>query len=130
MPDFLNAAVEIVTYRSAAELKFGTLREIEWLLGRRRSRNRSAPRPIDLDLSLFGDEVIENEPLGLAIPDPEILTRPHVALPLADIAPHRRHPLSDEALSTIAARLLTTAPPGTVRPAERLERWWSGERNL
>lgn len=118
MPDFRNAAVEIITDQSAAELKFGTMREIERRIGRRRSGDRNAPRSIDLDLSLFGDEVIQNEPLGLSIPDPEILTRSHVALPLADIAPGRRHPLSGETLRTIAQRLLAAAAPGEIRLQE------------
>ncbi len=118
MADFCNAAVEIITDQSAAELKFGTMREIEWQLGRRRSRDRNAARSIDLDLSLVGDQVIHNELLGLSIPDPEILTRPHVALPLADIAPDRLHPVSGEALGIIAKRLLAAAVPGEVRLEE------------
>lgn len=118
MPDFHNAAAEIATRLSPAQLKFGVLREIEGRLGRNRIEDRNAPRSIDLDLSLFGDEVVENEPLGLWIPDPEILTRIHIALPLAEIAPKRRHPLSGETLSTIAQRLSAAAAPGEIRPAQ------------
>ncbi|MCP4204738.1 MAG: 2-amino-4-hydroxy-6-hydroxymethyldihydropteridine diphosphokinase [bacterium] len=121
VPDFCNAAVEILTDQTAAELKFGTIREIEWQLGRRRSDDRNAPRSIDLDLSLFGDEVIQSEPLGLTVPDPEILTRAHVALPLADVAPDRCHPVSGEALSAIAERLLAGAAPGEIRLAGGFE---------
>ena len=116
MPDFYNAAVELITELSAAELKFGVLRRIEGQLGRSRSDDRNAPRSIDLDLSLFGEDVIRNEPLGLWIPDPEILKRVHIALPLAEIAPQRRHPVCGETLSVIAGRLLAGAAPDEIRP--------------
>ncbi len=117
MPDFHNAAVELTTELSAAELKFRVLRRIEAQLGRSRSDDRTAPRSIDLDLSLFGEDVIRNEPLGLWIPDPEILTRLHIALPLAEIAPERRHPVCGETLRSIAQRLLSVAAPDEIRPA-------------
>lgn len=115
VPDFLNAAVEVQTRFSPAELKYGVLRGIEAQLGRRRSADRNAPRPIDLDIALYGDKVIENEALGLRIPDPKILTRRHVVLPLADLSPARLHPLTGEPLSEIAVRLEAAAPEATLR---------------
>jgi 2-amino-4-hydroxy-6-hydroxymethyldihydropteridine diphosphokinase len=102
MAPFLNAAVEIETDRSPEVLKLQILRDIESALGRIRSPDRDAPRTIDLDISLFGDLVLRDEDLGLEIPDPEILTRPHVAIPLADLAPDRVHPISGQALAEIA----------------------------
>lgn len=108
-PDFLNAAIEIRTLLPAAELKYGVLREVEAQLGRQRTTDRNAPRSIDLDIAVYGDLVIESEPLGLKIPDPEILTRPHVALPLADLAPEHVHPLTGEMLKAIADRLRVSA---------------------
>ena len=117
MPDFHNAAVEVLTGLSAAELKFGVLRGIEAQLGRSRSEDRNAPRSLDLDVSLFGNEVIQNEPLGLWLPDAEILTRVHVALTLAEIAPDRRYLATGETPANIAERLLTRAAPDEIRPA-------------
>lgn len=119
MPEFLNAAVEIMTDLSAADLKYGVLRDVEAHLGRRRGSDRNAPRPIDLDIALYGDEVIESEPLGLQVPDPEILTRAHVAGPLADLAPERVHPVTGDSLSVIATRLGAVAEKGGIRPAAR-----------
>ncbi len=121
MPDFLNAAVEIRARRSAAELKYGVFRELEWRLGRRRTADRNAPRPIDLDVALYGNCVVESEPLGLVIPDPEILTRAHVALPLADLAPERRHPVSGESLAANAERLRAGLPSATIRLSDRCD---------
>lgn len=119
MPDFLNAAVEVRTPLAPGELKYGLLREIEARLGRKRSADRNAPRPIDLDIALYGDEVIECEPLGLIVPDPEILTRVHVALPLADLAPRRRHPMTGKTLRSVAKRLEAKAGDDAIRRAPR-----------
>ena len=101
---FLNAALEVRCRLSPADLKFLILRPLEAALGRRRTVDRNAPRTIDVDISLYGDRVIEDAAAGLRIPDPEILCRAHVALPLADLAPDLRHPVTGESLSDIAAR--------------------------
>ena len=114
MPAFLNAAVEVRTELEPAQLKHDVLRAIESRLGRRRSADRNAPRQIDLDISLFGDLVLDDPGQGLVIPDPEILTRAHVAVPLADIAPGRIHPGDGRSLGAIAAGL---AGRGKLAPA-------------
>ena len=85
-PPYYNCVVEIKTDLTAMELKFQALRRIEDDLGRIRSAaDRFAPRTIDLDLVLFDDEAIET--CGLTLPDPQILRRPFIAFPLAEIAP-------------------------------------------
>jgi 2-amino-4-hydroxy-6-hydroxymethyldihydropteridine diphosphokinase len=54
-------------------------------------------RVIDIDLLLFGDQIID-EP-GLQVPHPALLARPFVRIPLADVAtPGLRHPLAGERL--------------------------------
>jgi 2-amino-4-hydroxy-6-hydroxymethyldihydropteridine diphosphokinase len=100
---FLNAAlwVESGGYYGPLALKFQVLRFIELLLGRRRSADRFAPRPIDLDLALWGDCVLSSP--HLTLPDPDILTRAHLALPLAEVAPDWPHPLTGQTLAAIAA---------------------------
>ncbi len=70
--------------------------------GARPHHDKFAPRPLDLDIALFGDRVI-NDP-RLTVPDPDILTRAHVALPLADLAPEWVHPSTGQTLAQIAAR--------------------------
>jgi 2-amino-4-hydroxy-6-hydroxymethyldihydropteridine diphosphokinase len=108
-PPFLNAAalLESDGYYGPLALKFHVLRFIELLLGRRRSADKFAPRPIDLDLALYGDCVMSTP--HLTLPDPDILTRAHVAVPLADVAPDWRHPLTGQRLAEIAAVLTPTA---------------------
>ena len=83
-PAFLNAATEIVTTLSAGEL-LERLLEIEREIGRIR-REKWGPRAIDLDLLLYGNEVLQSA--GLIIPHPLMHERRFVLEPLAEIAPH------------------------------------------
>lgn len=102
-PPFLNAAAVLETPLSAAELKAQVLGPLEDRLGRRRTADPNAPRTIDVDISLFNDQVLQ---LGKRrIPDPEILRFPHIAVPLADVAPAYRHPETGETLAEIARRV-------------------------
>lgn len=108
-PPFLNAAVWLDSdgYYAPLSFKFHVLRFIELLLGRRRSADKYAPRPIDLDIALYGDCLLSTP--YLTLPDPDILARAHVALPLADVAPDWPHPLTGQSLAEIAASLARTA---------------------
>jgi 2-amino-4-hydroxy-6-hydroxymethyldihydropteridine diphosphokinase len=110
---FLNAAVLIETdYYSPFSLKYNVLRFVEKCLGRARTADEFAPRSLDLDIALYADRVIDDP--HLTVPDPDILTRAHVALPLADVAPEWVHPVSGQTLAQIAARW-TDAPGIRVR---------------
>ena len=109
-PRFLNAAVRVRSKRAPASLK-RLLRRIESDLGRRRSGDRNAPRTIDLDLVLFGGQVIDDPVAGLRIPDPEIDRRAYLALPLAEVGPDTAHPLTGERLVDIARRLSSEPDP-------------------
>lgn len=55
------------------------------------------------------------DPFSVKIPDPDILTRPFVAIPLAELAPSLIHPITGEPLATIAARLGSAARAMTHR---------------
>jgi 2-amino-4-hydroxy-6-hydroxymethyldihydropteridine diphosphokinase len=101
-PDFLNAAVLLETHLSAAELRQGAIVQIEQALGRLRTENKNAPRPIDIDIMLFNRDVLALG--GRRIPDSEALERPFVAIPLAEIDPDYVHPETGETLAQIAAR--------------------------
>jgi len=102
-PNFLNAALLIRTQLSAEALKAGPLWEVEQVLGRVRTADKNAPRTIDLDIALFNYDVLD---VGVRhIPDPELLTRAHVAVPVADLAPYYIHPETGATLEEIAARL-------------------------
>lgn len=105
--NFCNAAIHLETALPPADLK-ERLREIEAKLGRVRDPdNKNAPRTIDLDIGLY-DNLVSSEP-GLTIPDPEIPKRAFVAIPLAEIAPDTRHPVTGLRLADIAADLEETA---------------------
>jgi 2-amino-4-hydroxy-6-hydroxymethyldihydropteridine diphosphokinase len=102
-PHFLNAAALIETGLTAAELKTQVLQVIEQELGRVRTGDKNAPRTIDLDIALFGDQVLDVGPRH--IPDPDISTYPHIAVPLADLSPQQRHPETGQTLQEIAQGL-------------------------
>ncbi|MGH9381426.1 MAG: 2-amino-4-hydroxy-6-hydroxymethyldihydropteridine diphosphokinase [Thermoanaerobaculia bacterium] len=111
LPPFLNAAVELSDARDPAELKYALLRPIEAELGRVRTADRAAPRTIDLDLLLVDGLVLDDPGTGITLPDPEILERPHLALPLADLAPDLVHPTDGRTLAEVAKALSYEAEP-------------------
>lgn len=82
---FVNAVILLETDIPPGELKFGVLRPVETALGRRRTDDKYAPRTIDLDIIVYGDEVVA-EP-GITIPDPDIVERAFIAAPLAELDP-------------------------------------------
>lgn len=89
--EYLNAAAR-VSGELAPRAFFGSLRAIEAGLGRLRTQEvRWGPRTIDLDILLWGGEVMEEPPLR--IPHPRLHERAFVLAPLADIAPEASHPL-------------------------------------
>ena len=83
-PRFLNGAAELETTLTAREL-LDRLLAVEQRFGRVRSSGEHGPRTLDLDLLLYGDEVID-EP-GLAVPHPRLHERSFVLEPLAELAP-------------------------------------------
>ena len=81
---YCNAVAAVETTHSAAEL-LKLLLEIERAMGRERRGQHWQPRLIDLDLLLYGEELIEQP--GLRVPHPEMHKRNFVLVPLAEIAP-------------------------------------------
>lgn len=101
-PDFLNAAVLLETDLPLPEIR-SRLRRIESDLGRVRTSDKYAPRTIDLDVSLFGDRVVEE---GEAhVPDPDIVRRAYLAATLAELEPRFQHPVTHQTLAAIANQL-------------------------
>jgi 2-amino-4-hydroxy-6-hydroxymethyldihydropteridine diphosphokinase len=98
-PEFVNAVAELRTSLKPGEL-FAALIEIEERHGRKRSF-ANAPRTLDLDLLLYGDEVIEGE--RLTVPHPRMHERAFVLQPLLDIAPGISIPGHGPALSLLKA---------------------------
>lgn len=88
-PDFINAVAALDTDLSARELLAG-LQCIEHAHGRRRSGPRWGPRTLDIDLLLFGQEIMDCDELTL--PHPRLHERAFVLLPLAELAPELEIP--------------------------------------
>jgi len=83
-PDYLNAAVVLDTALNAETLLDNTQR-IELQQGRVRKAERWGPRTLDLDIMLFGDEVINTE--RLTVPHYDMKNRGFMLWPLFEVAP-------------------------------------------
>ena len=83
-PRFLNGVVVLDTTLTAREL-LARLLAIEQRFGRVRTPGEHGPRTLDLDLLLYGDEVIDEQ--GLTVPHPRLHERRFVLEPLAELAP-------------------------------------------
>ncbi|MTH45155.1 2-amino-4-hydroxy-6-hydroxymethyldihydropteridine diphosphokinase [Intestinirhabdus alba] len=88
-PDYLNAAVALETALAPEALLDHTQR-IELQQGRERKAERWGPRTLDLDIMLFGDEVIAGE--RLTIPHYDMKNRGFMLWPLFEIAPDLTFP--------------------------------------
>lgn len=82
-PDYLNAVVRVRSQLEPDQL-LGICLGIERDLGRVR-RERWGPRPIDIDLLLYGTRQVSSE--GLTVPHPRMRERLFVLVPLSEIAP-------------------------------------------
>jgi 2-amino-4-hydroxy-6-hydroxymethyldihydropteridine diphosphokinase len=108
---YLNAAAGLQT-ELPPEALLKLLLEVEQRLGRVR-QERFGPRTIDLDLLLYGDQVVRTDPLTL--PHPRLHDRLFVLEPLSEIAPRAVHPILGATIVALRdrQRLLgsTAAPP-------------------
>ena len=83
-PDFVNAAAALLTRLTAKQL-LAELQQIETRRGRERGDIRWGPRVLDLDLLVYGNEIIQDT--DLVVPHPGIAERNFVLLPLWEVAP-------------------------------------------
>ena len=90
-PRFLNLVCQITTYLAPQGL-LALAKGIEARLGR--VGPSGAPRPVDIDILFYGNQVI-NTP-ELVIPHPRLLERAFVMIPLVEIAPDLVHPVSGQ----------------------------------
>jgi 3-oxoacyl-[acyl-carrier protein] reductase len=103
---YLNAAAQIETSLSP-ELLLKELLAIEAKLGRMRGEP-NAPRTLDLDLLLYGDNVRSSpDPI---VPHPRMHLRSFVLEPLAELAPEIRHPILQVSLQRLAENLRPNPP--------------------
>jgi len=75
---------------------------IESKLGRT-LHERNAPRPLDIDILFYGDQIIETP--KLVIPHPRLEERDFVLVPLAEIAPELVHPVSSKTIRELLQEL-------------------------
>lgn len=100
--NFLNMVVEIrVTNVSPTQMMARLLR-IEFLLGRG-DKSVKKPRTVDLDILFFGDTVVESD--FLTVPHPRLHLRGFVLKPLSKLAPDFMHPIIEQTISEIFAKL-------------------------
>lgn len=111
-PPYYNCALEVETETPPVELKEQVLRAIEARLGRERTEDKYAPRTIDLDLLLYDGLVMETE--DLTLPDPDIVRRPFLAIPLCELAPELTLPGSNRRVDEMAEAMA----PGSMAPLE------------
>jgi 2-amino-4-hydroxy-6-hydroxymethyldihydropteridine diphosphokinase len=81
-PPYFNGVWQIETNLSPADVKARLLLSVEQQLGRARTRDKFAPRTIDLDLVLYDDLVLDGSDIKLPHPD---LTRPFVYFPVVEL---------------------------------------------
>jgi 2-amino-4-hydroxy-6-hydroxymethyldihydropteridine diphosphokinase len=102
-PRFLNGAAALETELSPREL-LQRLLAVEKTLGRVRGGGpRFGPRPIDLDLLLYGDEVVDEH--GLTVPHPRLAERRFALEPLHELDPELRLPDGRAVLELLASPL-------------------------
>ena len=93
--NYLNACVSFKSSYNQIELKTKIVHLIESQLGRKRSGNKFAPRPMDIDIVLFDNVSTDAAFWSLA----------YVVVPLADIYPDCKNPLTGEPVYQTAIRL-------------------------
>jgi len=100
---FLNAVIKLeVTRDTRAFELLKNLHTIEALFGRER-RVRWDARTLDLDLLAVDDDVIDSS--GLVLPHPRMMERAFVLVPLCEIAPAWRHPVTNESACDVLKKL-------------------------
>jgi 2-amino-4-hydroxy-6-hydroxymethyldihydropteridine diphosphokinase len=111
-PSFVNSVAQVATDLTPADL-LAVLHRIENEFGRTR-RERNEARIIDLDLLAYGNRISAEGEVPL-LPHPRLEERAFVVLPLAELVPEWRHPVSGRTAGEMAVLL----PAGQV--AEPLE---------
>ena len=95
--DFYNICIAVSTYLPPEELLKNIL-NIETKLGRKREQNNKyTNRKIDIDILLFDDEIVFSK--NIIIPNPRMLDRRFVLVPLAEIAGNSLHPIEKKTLN-------------------------------
>lgn len=100
-PRFLNLACQAYTRLAPMEL-LTLAKSIESRLGRPFNKS-NAPRPIDIDILFYGEQIIKTP--ELVIPHPRLTERAFVLTPLAEIAPDLVHPATGKTIKELREEL-------------------------
>ncbi|MDD5368438.1 MAG: 2-amino-4-hydroxy-6-hydroxymethyldihydropteridine diphosphokinase [Anaerolineaceae bacterium] len=103
--NYFNTALHALTHHPLEGLKSNVLRPIETRQGRVRTDDKYAPRPIDLDIIIYGATLI----------DPRLWTLPFLAIPFASLLPDYRNPETGATLAEVAHQM-QQHQPATLRP--------------
>ncbi|MEL7186477.1 MAG: 2-amino-4-hydroxy-6-hydroxymethyldihydropteridine diphosphokinase [Pseudomonadota bacterium] len=93
--DFLNLVVSMQSNCSALCV-CESIELIHNLAGRQRSSNKWEARPLDIDLLLYNDQIIDEPPVR--VPRSDVLEYSFVLRPLAEIAPDLKHPVTGRSM--------------------------------
>ena len=99
-PDFLNMVLGFRTH-DPIESVLARLREIEIICGRPRNSPKWASRAMDLDILLFGARV--KKTADYTVPRPDLLKRPYMLGPMAEIAADVKHPTANKTIGELWA---------------------------
>ena len=100
-PRFLNQVCQVSTGLEPMAL-LTLVKGIESKLGRL-PHTSNLPRPIDIDILFYGDQVIETP--KLVIPHPKLTQRAFVLIPMAEIAPDLVHPVNGKTIKELMREL-------------------------
>lgn len=112
--DFINAVAGFSCALPVPAL-LEVLHRIEERCGRGRGAPKWEPREMDLDLLLYGDQIGEGP--GYTLPRRDLLRRPYMLGPLAELAPDVRHPVAGQTIAALwaafpqAEHVMTAAAP-------------------
>jgi 2-amino-4-hydroxy-6-hydroxymethyldihydropteridine diphosphokinase len=112
--DFINFVAGFTTELPVHDV-VKRLREIETACGRPREAPKWAPRSMDLDILLYGD-LVHEEP-GLKLPRPDLVKRPFMLGPMADLAPEVVHPTLHVTIGELWQQFDRAAHPMTRVPS-------------
>jgi 2-amino-4-hydroxy-6-hydroxymethyldihydropteridine diphosphokinase len=101
-PDYVNGAA-LIESDLAPEALLDLLHQVEASFGRKRGEPNAA-RTLDLDLLAYHQEQ-RDDPEGLVLPHPRLQDRAFVLLPLMEVAPGWRHPVSGKSIAEMARAL-------------------------
>ena len=93
-PDFLNQVIIVETKLTALQT-IDIILDIEKKIGRVRTK-KNAPRLIDIDILFFNKEIIAEK--NLDVPHPQIENRRFVLIPLNELSPNFKHPVTHKTI--------------------------------